>query len=417
MHDPREENHASSQSGEFEKTVVSGTSSAIPLTRPFRTGRELEYVQAAMESDMHVGDGPFTRRCHALLEARLGVDRALLTTSCTTALEMAALLARRGEPGTDAGDVICPAYGFSSTAGAFHLHGYTPVFVDVRPDTLNLDERAVEAHITPRTRVIVALHYAGVPCEMDALRALAAKHDLVLVEDAAQAIFSSYHGSPAGSLGDFAAFSFHGTKNLSCGEGGALTFRDGARAIRAEILREKGTNRNQFVRGIVDKYTWVDLGGSYLPSDLLAAYLLAQLEGEARIHALRKERYERYMAGLRRLADAGVLQLPSIPDRVESNYHLFHVVLDSSDVRDRLSARLRAEGITATFHYAALHLTPMGRRFGPAEGALPVSEHVATTLLRLPLYPDLALPDVDRVIDAVERFFVPVARRQRQCAI
>jgi dTDP-4-amino-4,6-dideoxygalactose transaminase len=330
---------------------------------------------------------------------------------------MAAILARRAGPGADAGEVICPSYAFSSSAGAFHLHGYTPVFVDVRADTLNLDERAVEAHVTPRTRVIVALHYAGVPCEMDALRAVATKHDLVLVEDAAQAIFSSYHGRPAGSLGDLAAFSFHGTKNLSCGEGGALTFRDATSAARAEILREKGTNRNQFVRGVVDKYTWVDLGGSYLPSDMLAAYLLAQLEGEARIHALRKERYERYLAGLQRVADAGGLELPTIPEGVESNYHLFHVLLDSSDVRDRLSDRLRAEGITATFHYAALHLTPMGQRFGPREGALPVSERAAATLLRLPLYPDLALSDVDRVIDAVERFFVPVARRQRKCAI
>lgn len=400
------------QSSEFAK-LPPAPGSVLQLSRPFMVGREQEYVLAAMASEVHQGDGPFTRRCHDLLEQQLGVPRALLTTSCTTALEMAAILARRSEPGTFAGEVICPSYTFPASAGAFALHGYTPVFADIRPDTLNLDETKVEALITPRTRVIVAVHYAGVPCEMDALAKIAQAHDLVLVEDAAQAIFSRYHGRFAGSLGDMAAFSFHATKNISCGEGGAITFRDAGAASRAEIIREKGTNRNQFLRGMVDKYTWVDHGGSYLPSELLAAYLLAQLEGAGAIQARRRERYERYVEGLTALADAGLIRLPVVPEGIESNHHLFHIRVDTSETRDRLMSALYAQGIMAVFHYAALHRTPMGRRFG--DRSLPVAENAEETVLRLPLHPGLALDDVDRVVDAVGSFFGVSRARGQAC--
>ena len=377
----------------------------VPFFRPYQTGKELDYVRQAILTDYLSGDGSFTARCHDLLERRLGVERALLTTSCTTALEMAAVLSRTVEPGAPAGEVIVPAYTFVSTANAFVLHGYTPVFADIHPDTCNLDETKVESLITPRTRAIVAVHYAGVPCEMEELEAIAQKNSLVLIEDAAQAIFSTYRGRYAGALGDLATFSFHGTKNLSCGEGGALTLRDERFVERAEFIREKGTNRKQFLRGHVDKYTWIDIGGSYLPSELLAAYLLAQLEGEERIHALRRERYERYIEGLAELQQGGWLTLPRIPEYVESNHHLFHCVVDGTDTRDRLIDFLRDEGISSVFHYSALHLSPMGVNFGPPKGALPVSERVAAGLLRLPLYPDLELADVDRVIDSVHRFF------------
>lgn len=414
MHDEEPVGSTEFQSSEFAKLPPTpGT--VIPLSRPSLVGRERDYVLAAMASEVHQGDGPFTRRCHDLLEGQLGVARALLTTSCTTALEMAAILARRGDPGRFAGEVICPSYTFPATAGAFALHGYAPVFADVRADTLNLDESKVEELITPRTRAIVAVHYAGVPCEMDTLARIARAHDLVLVEDAAQAIFSRYHGRPAGALGDMAAFSFHATKNLSCGEGGAITFRDEGWATRAEIIREKGTNRNQFLRGFVDKYTWVDIGGSYLPSELLAACLLAQLEGAERIQSQRRACYERYVERLAPLSDAGLLRLPVIPEGVESNHHLFFVRVDSVDTRDRLTDALRAEGIMAVFHYAALHRTPMGIRFG--ERSLPVAEEAAETVLRLPLYAGLSLEDVDRVVDAIERFYGTSRAWSRACAI
>ncbi len=379
--------------------------SQVPFHRPHRTGREAEYVQQAIAGDAHSGDGSFTRRCTELLESRLRVQRALLTTSCTTALEMSAILARRGEPGTFAGEVICPSYTFVSTPNAFVLHGYKPVFADIREDTLNLDETQVEAHITPRTRAIVAVHYAGVPAEMDALRAIADKHDLALIEDAAQAIFSTYKGRYAGALGDMGTFSFHGTKNLSCGEGGAITLQDGSVIDRAEFIREKGTNRKQFLRGQIDKYTWIDIGGSYLPSDILAAYLLAQLEAEEEIHQRRRVLFQRYMDGLADLRGKGDLRLPVIPDHVQSNAHLFHVVLDGMDARNRLMDHLKGDDIRAVFHYSALHLSPKGKEYGPAEGALPVAERVAQGLLRLPLFPGLPESDVDRVVESVRRFF------------
>lgn len=362
-------------------------------------------MQEAIESGHHMGDGPFTARCQQLLEHRLAVPRALLTTSCTTALELAALLARRDAPLSEELEVIVPAYTFVSTVNAFVVHGYKPVFAEVRLDTCNLDETKLEALITAKTRAVVPVHYAGVPCAMDAINAIAKKHDLLVIEDAAQAIFSTYNGRPAGGLGDLACFSFHGTKNISCGEGGALTVVTEAFQERAEVLREKGTNRRRFLRGEVDKYTWVDIGGSYLPSDLLAAFLLAQLEAEQQVHSARRSRYRQYMDGFSDLHGQGKLMLPSIPEGIESNHHLFHVLLESEGQRNRLLDHLTDRGIKAVFHYGALHLSAMGKTFGPPEGSLPNAERVADTLLRLPLFPDLSDAQTAQVIDAVRDFF------------
>ena len=377
----------------------------LPLHHAFHADNEETYVLEAMRSSATQGDGPFTRRCHTLLEAMLDTPRALLTTSCTTALEMAAILARRVPPGAPAGDVICPAYTFMSTASAFILHGYRPVFADVQDDTLNLDPRHVESLITPETRAIAVVHYAGVPADMNALRAIAERHDIALIEDAAHAIFARYRGRPVGSLGDLAAFSFHATKNFTCGEGGALTINDDELIARAEYIRDKGSNREEFRRGKVERYSWVDFGGSYLLSDMLAAQLLAQFEAREQISNVRASCYGRYMEGLADVEQAGNLRLPTIPSDVESAHHIFHVRLKDESTRDALSAHLREEGIVAFFHYPALHLTPKGREYGPAEGGLPVAEAAAGDLLRLPLHASLTLNDVDRVIDSVRRFF------------
>ncbi|MEM9193285.1 MAG: dTDP-4-amino-4,6-dideoxygalactose transaminase [Myxococcota bacterium] len=379
----------------------------VPLHRPYLTGQEGKYVSEALEARHHHGDGPFTERCHERLRGLTGVEHALLTTSCSSALEMAAILARRVEPGQFAGEVVVPSFTFVTSANAFVGQGYRPVFAEVREDTGNLDEGRVEEFITSETRAIVAVHYAGVPAEMDRLRAVADQHDLALVEDAAHALGARYRGRPVGSLADLGTFSFHGTKNITCGEGGCLTVADPERAKRAEIVREKGTNRRQFIEGRVDKYNWVDLGGSYLPADLLAAVLLAQLEEIETIQASRAERHRRYMAGLRELEERGVLRLPAIPEHVTSAHHLFYVRLEDVATRERLGRALKAQRIGSAFHYPALHLSPMGRRLGGVPGSLPVAERVSACLLRLPFYPDLALSDLDRVVEAVRAFFSP----------
>ncbi|MEM1415110.1 MAG: dTDP-4-amino-4,6-dideoxygalactose transaminase [Myxococcota bacterium] len=377
----------------------------IPLHRAYRSQNEEAYVLDALRSGTTQGDGPYTERCHRLLRQIMGTRHVLLTTSGTTALEMGALLARRSLPGEPAGEVICPAYTFMSSAGAFLLHGYRPVFADVREDTLNLDEAHVEALIGPQTRAIVAVHYAGVPAAMDRLRALADRHDVTLIEDAAHAIGASFQGRPVGSLGDMAAFSFHATKNVSCGEGGAVTVNRPELVARSEYIRDKGTNREEFRRGKVPRYGWVDIGGSYLPSDILAAHLLAQLEDRGKIQRLRKARFQSYMDGLAPLEQAGLLRLPRVPDDVEPSYHLFHVLVEDEATRDALSESLRLADIAAYFHYPALHLTREGRRYGPAEGSLPVAEAAASRLLRLPLYPDLDPFDLERVVDAIGHYF------------
>ena len=372
----------------------------IPFNRPLVLEAGYEYLRQAVAEGHLSGDGRFTRQCHARLERLLGVPKALLTTSCTHALEMAALLldVRPGD------EVIVPSFTFVSTANAFVLRGAVPVFVDVRPDTLNLDESRLEQLITPRTRAIVPVHYAGVACDMDAIGRVAARHGVAVVEDNAHGLFGRYAGRPLGTFGCLAALSFHETKNFSCGEGGALLVNDARYAERAEVLREKGTDRSRFFRGESDKYTWRDVGSSYLPSDALAALLFAQLEAHERIQARRREIWVRYAKGLRDWADGAGVRLPVVPAGCEQAYHLFYLLLPSAEQRQALIAALRARGAHAIFHYLPLHLSDMGRRFGGREGDCPVTEAVADRLVRLPLFYDLTEADQARVIEATRAF-------------
>ena len=376
------------------------SSHRIPFNKPAIVGDELRYIREAVESGHLSGDGEFTKRCSALLERELGVGRALLTTSCTHALEMCALLL-----GVQPGDeVVVPSFAFVSTVNAFVLRGAQPVFVDVRPDTLNLDEKLVAERVGPRTKAIVALHYAGVACEMDELGRIARDAGTSLVEDAAHALFGSYQGRALGSLGRLATLSFHETKNVSCGEGGALLVNDPALVERAEILREKGTNRSRFFRGEIDKYTWVDLGSSWLPSEVLAAYLWAQLEARDRIQRARERVWRRYRDELAGWAQAHDVRLPILPPHCGPAWHMFQLVLPSLDARQRLTEHLRARGILAVFHYLPLHLSPMGRRLGGRPGDCPVTEDLSDRLLRLPFYNGLAEEAQGEVIDAVRAF-------------
>ena len=339
----------------------------IPFNRPGLAGNELRYIQESVDSGRISGDGVFTEKCRRLLEELLGARQVLLTTSCTTALELAALLLDLG-PGDE---VIMPAFTFVSTANAVVLRGARPVFADIRPDTLNLDERLLPAIVTPRTRAILPVHYAGVGCEMDAILTVARRHGLEVIEDNAHGLFGAYRGRPLGSLGGLAAQSFHETKNISCGEGGALVINDERYAERAEILREKGTNRSRMFRGLVDKYTWVDVGSSALPSDILAAFLYAQLEARATIQAKRRRIWERYARELPSWARGLGIRLPSVPEHCEQPYHLFFLVTASLDQRTRLIAHLKQRGILAVFHYLPLHLSEMGQRLGGQAGRLP----------------------------------------------
>jgi dTDP-4-amino-4,6-dideoxygalactose transaminase len=372
----------------------------IPFNKPAIAGDELRYIREAVESGHLSGDGAFTKRCSALLERELGVARALLTTSCTHALEMCALLLDV-QPGDE---VVVPSFAFVSTVNAFVLHGARPVFVDVRPDTLNLDEKLVAERVGPRTKAIVALHYAGVACELDELGRIARGAGASLVEDAAHALFGSYRGRALGSIGRLATLSFHETKNVSCGEGGALLVNDPSLVERAEILREKGTNRSRFFRGEIDKYTWVDLGSSWLPSEVLAAYLWAQLEARERIQRARERVWRRYRDGLEAWARAHDVRLPVLPPHCGPAWHMFQLVLPSLAARERLTGHLRARGVMAVFHYLPLHLSPMGRRLGGRPGDCPVSEDVSDRLLRLPFYNELDPATQDEVIDAVRAF-------------
>jgi dTDP-4-amino-4,6-dideoxygalactose transaminase len=368
----------------------------IPLHRPYLTGREAELLAEATRSRKWSGDGPMTARASRLLEAATGSHRAFLTTSCTDALELAALLFEVA-PGDE---VIVPAFTFVSTANAFALRGARPVFVDIRPDTLNLDERLLAAAITPRTRAIVVVHYGGVACEMDAI----AEVKLPIVEDTAHGLFGSYRGRPLGSIGTVGALSFHETKNITCGEGGALLVNDPALVARAEILREKGTNRGRFFRGEVDTYTWVDLGSSFLPSDLLAAFLVAQLEAAREIQAARHRAWATYAAELAPWAAHHGIALPAVPPHCTHPAHNFYLLLPDLARRTALLAHLAARNVRAAFHYQPLHLSDFARRWGGKPGDLPVTERVADTLVRLPLYPDLDEPRQRRVIDAVTSF-------------
>ena len=385
----------------------------IPFNRPFLPESSIDNLRAAVANKHLSGDGPFTKKCHAWLERTLGVPQVLLTTSCTHALEMAALLLDI-QPGDE---VIVPAFTFVSTVNAFVLRGAKPVFADVRPDTLNLDERLVARLITRRTKAIVPVHYAGVPCNMTKLMSLSQEFDVPIVEDNAHGLFGKYKGQWLGTFGSLATQSFHETKNISCGEGGALLINDESLCERAEVLREKGTNRSRFFRGEIDKYTWVDLGSSYLPSDALAAMLFAQLEMADVIQQRRHEIWDRYAAELTEWAEDQQVGLPFVPDGCEHPAHLFFAVLPSLEDRQALIEHLRDRGVCSVFHYQPLHLSPMGRTWGGRPEQCPVTERLADCLTRLPLFYELTDDDQDRVIDAVTSYRVRTkARTQRRAA-
>jgi len=372
----------------------------IPFNRPGLAGNELRYIRESVESGRISGDGVFTEKCRRLLEELLEAPHVLLTTSCTTALELAALLLDL-RPGDE---VIMPSFTFVSTANAVVLRGARPVFVDIRPDTLNLDERLLESLVTPRTRAIMPVHYAGIGCEMDAILAVARRHGLQVVEDNAQGLFGEYQGRALGTFGSLAALSFHETKNISCGEGGALVINDARHADRAEIIREKGTNRSRMFRGLVDKYTWVDLGSSALPSDILAAFLYGQLERRAEIQARRRRIWERYAGELPEWAAALGIRLPFVPAHCRQPYHLFYLVTASLDQRTRLIAHLKQRGILAVFHYLPLHISEMGQRLGGKPGDCPVTEDLSDRVLRLPFYNDLSEAEQDYVVASLRAF-------------
>lgn len=369
----------------------------IQFNRPYMTGKELFYITEAKFGNVLAGDGPFTKRCHEWLEHKSGCDRALLTHSCTAALEMAALLLDI-EPGDE---VIMPSYTFVSTANAFVLRGGVPVFVDIREDTLNLDERLIEAAITPRTRAIVPVHYAGVACEMDAIMGIAKRYDLKVVEDAAQGVMASYKGRALGSIGDLGAYSFHETKNVISGEGGALLANNHALATRAEIIREKGTDRNRFFRGEVDKYTWQEVGSSFLPGELTAAFLWAQLEEAERITNQRMAIWERYHEMMQPLELNGRLQRPIVPENCQHNAHMYYVLLAPEIDRQKVISELKKNDIYSVFHYVPLHSSPGGQRYGRAHGDMMVTIRQSERLLRLPLWVGLSSVQQDRVLEAL----------------
>jgi len=372
----------------------------IPFNRPCLAGNEYNYIAEAIANGHASGDGPFTRKCHELLEKELGVPRVLLTTSCTHALEMAALLLDCGPQD----EVIVPSFTFVSTANAFALRGARLVFADIRPDTLNLDESRLESLITPRTKAIVVVHYAGVACEMDAIRAIASRHGVRVVEDNAHGLFSRYKGTYTGKFGCLATQSFHETKNFTCGEGGALIVNDAELWERALVIREKGTNRSRFFRGEVDKYTWVDLGSSYLPSDLLAAFLYAQLEARETIQEKRRRVWNRYYESLAGWAESNGVKLPVIPLGCEQVYHMFYMILPSVEQRESLILDLKAQSILTVFHYTPLHLSEAGKKFAAGPSNCPVTEEVSERLLRLPFYNDLSESEQGQVTAAVTNF-------------
>jgi dTDP-4-amino-4,6-dideoxygalactose transaminase len=372
----------------------------IPFNRPALAGKELDYISRALQAGQISGNGDFTEKCQGLIEKELGVRRVLLTTSCTHALEMAALLLDIA-PGDE---FIVPSFTFVTTALAFVMRGGRPVFSDIRPDTLNLDESRLESLITPRTRAVVPVHYGGVGCEMEKITAIARDHNLSVVEDNAHGLFGRLRGRPLGSFGQLAALSFHETKNFSCGEGGALLINDPSLIERAEIIREKGTNRSQMFRGEVDKYTWLDLGSSYIPSDILAAFLLAQLEERAKIQAARQRAWDFYHRNLGSWAGEKGIRLPHIPPDREQAYHLFYLLLPSDEIRQEMILHLRRRGIHSVFHYLPLHLSPMGRKFGGIKAQCPVTEDVSGRLLRLPFYNDIREEELARVTEAIREF-------------
>lgn len=375
-------------------------SKPIPFNRPYLSGSEIACVREALASSTHAGDGPYTKRCQGWLEQYMNAKKVLLTTSCTHALEMAAILLdlKQGD------EVIIPSFTFVSTANAFVLRGAKPVFVDIRPDTLNLDEKKLEHHITPNTRAIVPVHYGGVGCEMDKLTEIASRHGLAIVEDNAHGLFGSYRGKPLGSFGTMATQSFHETKNISCGEGGALIINNEQYSERAEIIREKGTNRSRFFRGQVDKYTWVDIGSSYLLADLLAAILWAQLESSAAIQTRREYIWRYYASQLSTWAANRNYRLPVVPANCEPAWHLFYILFPSLANRQAFLTHMNNSGVMSIFHYLPLHLSEMGKRFGGIAGACPVAEQVSNQLARLPLFAGMEERDLERIVTAVKSF-------------
>jgi len=372
----------------------------VDFNQPALAGKELDYISQALERSHISGDGYFTKQCQALLEQELGVPKVLLTTNCTHALEMAAFLLDI-LPGDE---VIVPSFTFVSTVNAFVIRGARPVFIDIRPDTLNLDESRLERQITPRTRAILPVHYAGVGCEMDAILEVSNRYGIPVVEDNAHGLFGKYKGQYLGTFGCLATQSFHETKNITCGEGGAVMINDPQYIERAEIIREKGTNRSRFFRGQVDKYTWVDAGSSYLPSDILSAFLYAQLESWKDIQVKRKRIWEYYDQHLRSWADQNGVRLPFIPQTCEQPYHMFYLLLPSLETRQALIAHLRAQGIISVFHYLPLHTSEMGRKMGGKPGDCPVTENISDCLVRLPFHNRLTESDQRLVIEAIQGF-------------
>ena len=373
-----------------------GDSAVVPFNKPFMTGRELWYIAQAHTNGHLSGDGQFTKLCHGWLEQKTGARRALLTHSCTAALEMAALLAEV-QPGDE---VIMPSYTFVTTANAFVMRGAVPVFVDIRPDTLNIDETRIEAAITARTKVILPVHYAGVACEMDTIMDIARRHNLIVVEDAAQGILSTYRGRPLGTIGHMGTYSFHETKNIVAGEGGALLVNDPKLAERAEIIREKGTNRSQFFRGQVDKYTWVDIGSSYLPGEVIAAFLWAQLEEAENINGRRMALWDTYHAALAPLEAEGKLRRPIITEGCGHNAHMYYILLESLDKRTQVIADLKRQNVHSVFHYVPLHSAPYGLRSSRHHGPMDHTNDLSDRLLRLPLWVGLEAQQ-DRVLRAL----------------
>lgn len=367
---------------------------------PF-VGKELEYMKKAVENKKICGDGEFTKKCNVWIEQKTQTPKALLTTSCTHALEMAALLAdiKEGD------EVIMPSYTFVSTADAFVLRGAKVVFVDIRPDTMNIDEKLIEDAITEKTKAIVPVHYAGVSCDMDRIMELAEKYGLMVIEDAAQGVMSEYKGKPLGTIGDFGCYSFHETKNYSMGEGGALLIKSQDKIEEAEIIREKGTNRSKFFRGQIDKYTWVNYGSSYLPSDMNAAYLYAQLEQAEIINENRLEIWQKYYDELNVLKEAGLIELPTVPKECVHNAHMFYIKTKDLDERTRLIDYLKQNEIQAVFHYVPLHTAPAGQKFGRFHGEDRYTTKESERLLRLPLYYGLSLEDVVRIANTVKKFY------------
>lgn len=373
----------------------------IPFNLPFTTGRELEYIKQAIANKKLSGDGKFTEQCQTWLEAHLGCQKALLTHSCTAALEMAAILADI-QPGDE---IIMPSYTFVSTANAFVLRGGVPVFVDIRPDTLNLDETKIERAITARTKAIVPVHYAGVPCQMATIMNLARQHDLLVIEDAAQGLLSNHKNRPLGSIGHLAAVSFHDTKNVISGEGGALLINDPQLIERAEIIWEKGTNRSQFFRGEVDKYSWVDVGSSYLPSEISAAFLWAQLEIAEVITEKRLDAWYHYDLAFQNLESSGKLRRPIIPDGCQHNGHMYYLLLANLETRTILIEKLKQQGIKTVFHYVPLHSSVAGQKFGRTSGEMKVTDDCAERLLRLPMFAGIEAERIQIVTDAIKQFF------------